>query len=366
MRRKDNHVLVTTADTLQGIEIVSYQDAIFSTAVVSTGWVVEGIGKRSDYATARFPEFEKRIEEAKEACLRQQKDKATEQRCNLLLGLEFSLSEITSALQNMVGILVSATPAVCREVTKDSSNALPSVIRREDVENLMHEGQAEKLLQEILKLESADVSAQVSDFCSELLKYGIISAEEEMARLFVGLSARNREFDTPAIAQVLCLMDAETLEQNVLEQIWKIKDQIARMLAFVKPSPELEKLYTFLADHPDYELIDSWMEKKNIIFETLVLLPLLKGTKELYRKEDLTMLEKIYDHLTSWFWVPEGTSIKEGMRITADGRIVDGSAREETISAATLQKRQQVPAEVEQMIRILQYLFKQQDNGSVA
>lgn len=360
MRRKDNNVMVMTTAMLQGVEIQSYSDAVYSTVVIGSGWLVEGLASWSDTFGARSRPFENKIERARSAAIQDLKMQAIERGCNMLLGLQFNASEINSPIRNMFMLMASATPAVYRSNHPELMEEMPKLARRDDIERLRHEDRINALLEDVLNCGSVDISIPFTDFCQELLEYGSIDAEDQLARIYAYAASRNREFKVNEMPQVLSEMDSKLLMKRVLERFWDFGDQILRMPALLKPSAEMQELFDDLGSNPDYELIESWMNKDNIIFETLLLLPMFAGTKDLYDPEDLETLKRIVYHLTSTFWVPEDVEVDDKMRITKDGRIVSSAAGEETISVTTLNKRRETVRELEKTIQILEYLFNRQ------
>lgn len=362
MRSKNqNSMIVTTSSELKGYTITDYRDVQFSTAVIGTGFISETLASFSDTFGIRSGSFERKINKAREAVVRDLRDKAARIGCNGLVGLCFNANEISSGQKNMFMITAAATPVVCKRDEKPvEEEKLREYATREELEFLLGSGDARRRYREIMSSDAVNLRSMMAMYCKELVEHGSENPEEELADMFVTLSARRREFDCQTLDEAMLETDSDILLAQVLDKLWLLhaSTQIEKIPAVVRPSEEIARLFRFLADHPNYSIIFSWMDQFDISFETVVLLPLLNGTKEIYTREDVDFLRKIRHHLTTYYWCPLDIPLNESARISANGQVHQGNTGFKTISAQTMRKRQKAAVRVDRMITALERLFQ--------
>lgn len=359
MRKTAKGILVTTAAEVQDAELSNYQEALFSTAVIGTGFLSETMASFSDTFGARSSAFEKKIDLARGYVIEDLKEKAQRIGSNCLIGLSFSLNEISSGQKNMFVVSAAATPVTMKPRTKGATNITEKkYVRKEEISSLLQEGISQQKLNAAIKAEKTSVETEVSAFCLELCENGSPQAEKELAQMFISLSSQNKTYDIPILDSTFDVVDGTLLFNQFLEQIWQIRSQLEQMPALLRPSGEISRLFEFLKQYPNYSKMESFLQQDDIVFESIILLPLLNGVKELYTREDLNSLRNIQSHLTTNFWPADPSRLTEHSRVDRDGQILNRSGREKTISAATYLKRKKTVEYLDRLINSLDRLFQ--------
>ena len=335
---------MTTLPYLSGAEVERYENMISASRVIGTGFIADFKSSFSDMVGGESKVLVKKINKIKQGALDELEEQARKLRCNAILGVHIDVNDLSSNNMNMFMLTATGTPVQCR-MPKHPKTTMSREEMRIAVaaENVISDEDLQALIDSV-----KDAGTRYAEEFEKLARTAIAVnhdplVEEIFAELFVTALLKSIHVTSQRTKAALEQLDQELFVNKCLTKLNENADLLEKSRSILGVSDDYRYLLDHVMQYLSYEELLPYFKQADIVFESLVLIPMMTILRETYYKSDIEPLEQIVDDLTSSYWMDDSSAMNDSLRVTESGEMILRTANVggKTISFETFRKREE-------------------------